>query len=452
MTDTGRLSLDDAPFSRFHLRVTAFTAGGLFCDGFIIGTIGLALPLLIPVMGLGPVWQGTLAASALIGLFFGALIFGPVTDRFGRQKIYLADLLVFVVVSALQFFADGPATLLVLRLILGVAIGADYAIGGALLAEFAPRKWRGRMMASLNATWTVGFVASFGAGFLLQGALGPDAWRWLLASSAVPALITLLMRLGAPESPRWLLSKGREAEARQVVETFIGAEYDIEPTGTTAQRSRYRDLFSRGYGRRTFFGGAFYFCQVFPYYAVGIFLPGIIHALGVEDSTLSEVVYNVVLLLGALAGLLLIDHLPRRRFVIWSFGIVGITLVVLGVDPHGSLAVLLPTLLVLAFVISAASDLESLYPSELFPTEIRASGVGLVTSISRVGAALSTFVLPQMLADVGVGPTMLVLAGVVAAGFLISVWLAPETRGVGLDLDSAGSTPTRRPPATVVPG
>ncbi len=108
---------------------------------------------------------------------------------------------------------------------------------------------------------------------------------------------------------------------------------------------------------------------------------------------------------------MLIDHLPRRRFVIWSFGVVGITLVVLGVDPYGSLAVLPPTLLVLAFVVSAASDLESAHPSELFPTEIRAPGVGLVTSLSRVGAALSTFVLPQMLADVGVGPAMLVSAG-----------------------------------------
>ncbi|OZM76495.1 MFS transporter [Pseudonocardia sp. MH-G8] len=448
MSPTG-LSLDESPFTRFHLRVTVFTAGGLFCDGYIIGSIGLALPLLTPAMGLGPVWQGAMAASVLVGLFVGALVFGPVTDRFGRQKIYLADLVVFVVASALQFFADGAVTLLILRLVLGIAIGADYAIGGALLAEFAPRKWRGRMMASLNATWTVGFVAAYGVGVLLQGAAGPDAWRWMLASSAVPALITLLLRLGAPESPRWLLGKGRVEEARRVIKTYIGPEYDLDPAEVTAPRSRYRDLFTRRYGRQTFFAGAFYFCQVFPYFAVGIFLPGIITAFGVEDSTLSEIVYNGVLLVGALAGLVLMDRLPRRGFVIWSFFIIGVTLVVLGLNPNGSLAVLLPTLLVLAFVISAAADLESVYPPEIFPTEIRASGVGLATSISRIGAALSTFVLPQLLVGVGVGPTMFVLAGVVAAGFVISLWLAPETRGVGLSA-AAGPGPDR--PRRVEPG
>jgi putative MFS transporter len=214
------MTIDDAPLNSFHLRVVAYTTGGYFVDGYILGMIGIALALLAPQLGLGAVWTGLIGASALAGIFIGGLIFGWVTDRVGRQTMYVADLILFVVASVLQFFVEGPLALFVLRLIMGIAIGADYAIGSALLSEFLPRKQRGRLLACLNAIWTVGFVAAYVAGYFMQN-MGPEAWRWMLASSAVPAALILALRLGTPESPRWLLSKGRIDEARQVVKEYI---------------------------------------------------------------------------------------------------------------------------------------------------------------------------------------------------------------------------------------
>jgi putative MFS transporter len=202
------------------LRVAAYTTGGFFCDGYILGMIGIALALLGPQFGLGPVWTGLIGAAALAGIFIGGLIFGWVTDLIGRQLMYVTDLIVFIVGSVLQFFVEGPLALFVLRLLMGIAIGADYAIGPALLAELIPRKQRGSLLACLNVVWTVGFVAAYIVGYFLQN-LGPDAWRWMLASSAVPAVLVLLLRLGTPESPRWLLSKGRVEEARHVVREYI---------------------------------------------------------------------------------------------------------------------------------------------------------------------------------------------------------------------------------------
>lgn len=159
---TATKPIDESPITAFHVRACCYTVGGFVCDGYILGTIGLALPQISEQMGLGSVWQGLLGASALIGIFAGSLIFGPITDKIGRQKMLVADLILFIIASVLQLFVDGPIALFVLRFLLGVAIGADYAIGPALLSEFVPRRRRGRLLSSLNATWTVGFVGEIG--------------------------------------------------------------------------------------------------------------------------------------------------------------------------------------------------------------------------------------------------------------------------------------------------
>lgn len=425
--------MDDAPVTRFHVRVCLYTIGGFFCDGYILGSIGLALPLIVPEMGLGSLWSGLLGAAALVGIFFGALLLGPVTDRVGRQKMLVADLLLFTLASILQLFVTGPTELLILRFILGFAIGADYAIAPALLSEFLPRRARGRLLSSLNATFTVGFVASYGVGFALQAALGDASWRWMLAASAVPAFITLLLRLGMPESPRWLMSKGHVDEARTVLAEHLGPEYELDEQVEPRRQTRYRELFSTKYRGRTVFAGMFWFCQVFPYFGIGVFLPSIVAAFGIGSGVLGEAFYNLLLLLGAIVGLIIMDMLPRRAFVIWSFLIVGVALLLLGLYPTAPIWLLMPTFLIMAFVLSAAADLESAYPSEVFPTEVRASGVGLASAVSRVGAAISTFLLPIILQGLGIGPTMLILAAVVGVGLLISIALAPETRHLPLE-------------------
>ncbi len=226
---TRSMTIDEAPLNGFHLRVAVYTTGGYFVDGYILGMIGIALALLGPQLGLGAVWTGLIGASALAGILVGGLVFGWMTDKVGRQTMYVADLIIFVVASVLQFFIEGPLALFVLRFIMGIAIGADYAIGAALLSEFLPSKQRGSLLACLNAVWTVGFVAAYVTGYFMQG-LGPEAWRWMLASSAIPAALVLLMRLGTPESPRWLLSKGRVEEARRVVKVT----YTPTRTSTTS--------------------------------------------------------------------------------------------------------------------------------------------------------------------------------------------------------------------------
>lgn len=430
------MTIDEAPLNGFHLRVAAYTTGGYFVDGYILGMIGIALALLGPQLGLGAVWTGLIGASALAGIFVGGLVFGWMTDKVGRQTMYVADLIVFVVASVLQFFVEGPLALFVLRFIMGIAIGADYAIGAALLSEFLPSKQRGSLLACLNAVWTVGFVAAYITGYFMQG-LGPESWRWMLASSAVPATLVLLMRLGTPESPRWLLSKGRVEEARRVVKDYIHPDADIDDLlAERGNETSYRMLFSRGLRKRTAFAGLFWFCQVVPYFAIFTFLPTILEGLGMSGGFSSEILLNLFLFAGAIVGVVIMDMMPRRTFVIGSFAILAAVGAVLGAFPGAPVTVILILFSVFAFVIAAAADLESVYPTEIFPTEVRASGVGLAAAISRIGAAIGTFLLPTSVAQLGTGPTMLAATAVLVVGGILSVAWAPETRHVPLSTAS----------------
>ena len=133
-------SLDDAPVTGFHRRMIAVAMGGPFCDGYLLGIMGVALTLITPALGLNTMWEGLIAASVLVGVFIGGAVFGPITDRVGRHLMYVLNLATFVVFSALQFFVTEAWQLLVLRLLIGIAIGADYPIASALTTELVPRK------------------------------------------------------------------------------------------------------------------------------------------------------------------------------------------------------------------------------------------------------------------------------------------------------------------------
>lgn len=427
------VSMDDVPLNKFHLRVTAYTTGGMFCDGYILGIIGFALALMGSQMHLNSVWNGLLGASALIGIFFGSLVFGWITDRIGRQAVYTLDLAFFIVGSILQFFVSNAIELFILRLIMGFAVGADYALGPALLAEFVPRKQRGPILASLNAVWTLGYVVSVVVGYGIQG-LGPNAWRWMLASSAIPAIIVLFLRLGTPESPRWLISKGRVDEARKIVKQYIGPNVDISDLLLEAKnhpKQSYRKLFSAKWRKRSAFGGLFWFCQVVPYFAIFTFVPQIFKSLHMTQPFLSALVLNLFTLVGAGVGVIIMNMISRRFFTIWSFVLMGLSLLILGYWPS-VIGLVVTCFALFAFVISAAGNLETVYPAELFPTEIRASGVGLTAAISRIGAAGGTFILPISIAGIGLGPSMIIAAVILFIGMVISIAWAPETRTLTL--------------------
>ncbi|SER86524.1 MFS transporter, putative metabolite transport protein [Propionibacterium cyclohexanicum] len=404
------------------------TFGANFSDGYALGIIGALLPILTTKWVLSGFEQGMLASSALIGLFFGSMVLGRVGDIIGRQRVYVLNFILIAVASLLQLWAPGLWVLFVLRVLIGFGLGADYAVGPTLQSEFAPRKQRGFMLASLTVLWTVGYVVANVLGVLLVGT--GDAWRWLLASGAIPAIVVLLVRIGAPESPGWLISRGRVEEARAIVRKHLGVELtDAELVTSVGENASndYRRLFVKGQAKRTWFGVVFYSALVLPYFAIYTFVPTIFENLKIQDANLQYIILNFFLLVGGIAGLWLVQRYSRRAATFWSFVVLAVSLLVLGLTSGMPAFVLMIPFAVYTFVMSAASNLTQVYPPELFPTPIRSSGVGLLNGLSRIASAAGTFLLPLMLTGWGIAASMYVLAAVLAVGAVFTWWWAPET-------------------------
>jgi len=440
---------DEMPLRSFHVRIVIASVGGVFSDGFGLGIIGISLGYASPHLGLGPVWMGLLGGASLLGLFGGALLTGPAADRFGRRPIYAYNMAVLGALSVLQGFIHSAPELLTLRLAIGFLLGTDYVVSKALLTEFIPRRLRGRLLGSLSIAWAAGYVCAYVVAFALGGAHAgehAETWRWMLLASAVPCLLVLPLRLAMPESPLWLVTHGRSAAAARVVCDALGA--DIAPPDVPARmpagRGRWRQLFSPSWRRRTLVGCAFFTCQVVPYFAMGTFVSQVMSAMKLENGHLGGVIYNLALLGGAIAGLIVVDRLSRRSFLIGSFGITAITMLMLTLWTDVPAWALILLFAIFASVLSAASNLVYVYLPELFPTDLRASGIGLAVAASRTGSAASTFLLPIIVAYYGVRTSLAACVGVLALGGLICLRWAPETRGVRLGaLDQAASRRSR---------
>ncbi|WP_370949488.1 MFS transporter [Amycolatopsis sp. cg5] len=241
-----------------------------------------------------------------------------------------------------------------------------------------------------------------------------------------------------------LLSKGRRDEAEQLIRKF-GLDVDVATELADAEgRNSLRALFTREHRRSTLFASTFWAALVLPYFAIGTFSPQVLTALGFGDNALAgSLASNGFAVLGVATGCLLVERIGRRRLLIPPFWITAVALAVIGVWPSAPIVVVVLCFLVFSFLNAASSALTAVYPLEVFPTAIRSTGVGFATAMSRVGAAIGTFLFPLSLHHLGVGPTLLIGAAVLAAGGLVSQRLAPET--TGLDLSHASRAAHRLP-------
>ncbi|MDU3568269.1 MAG: MFS transporter, partial [Cutibacterium avidum] len=428
-----------SPESRRFLRhVTAATAFGGGLDGFDLGIISVVILHINHDLGLSPAMEGLVGAASLLGIFIGAPLFGYLTDKFGRQKMFMVDIISFIVIGVAQAFVTGGVSLAILRFLLGMAIGAEYSIGAPMLSEFAPARERGSKLAFLELCWRIGFLIAVLLGYALLW-LG-ISWKWILATSVIPALVVLGLRIGLPESPRWLLRHGREAEAREIVEKHMGPEFfeAEEFAAESVGEDGYRKLFRKGQLRRTVFVCIFWTCIVTPYFAIFTYAPKVLESLNVKSQATGTILSNTVGAIGALIGLLAIDRIGRRRMLIGPFWVQMVVLLVVGLWTNAPSWVLVLGLAVFALVNSYSDILTAVYPSEIFDTDIRSSGVGLGSAMSRIGAFLGTYLLPIGMGTIGIKWCMVIAAGLCVIGAVTGQFMAPETMNRSLTRTSTG--------------
>jgi MFS transporter, putative metabolite transport protein len=429
------VDFEDAPFRRVHWKLAIGATTGYLSDGYTLGVVGIALAGAQSQLALSPGWLGALGGGSLVGLLVGALFCGPAADRFGRRPIFAYNMIAFVVLSLLQLWVRSATELLAIRFLLGVVLGTDYVVVKALLAEFMPRLNRGRALSLMGVAWSLGYALAYVAGFSVQNT-HPGAWRFVLASSAIPALISIPLRLSARESPLWLSLQGRREEAQRIIDTSLGPGFRLPSApARNFAASPWRELLSRRYRRSTFVACALYVCLVVPYFAVSTFIPQVMAALNVSGNETAGLIYILGLMVGSVGGLLMVDWFPRRVFVIGSFAVTSAALLL---SASANLPDFLTVLAfaVFSFVLSAAQAQIYVYLPELFPTSVRASGLGIAVAVSRLGAAAATSLLPLCVARYGVHVALdICIATLVMGGLVCYLW-APETRHARLAVES----------------
>ncbi|GAD08662.1 permease of the major facilitator superfamily [Gluconobacter frateurii NBRC 103465] len=430
VSSSGPITLDDLPANDFHSKLALISAGGPFCDGYILGIIGIALPSIVRELHLTGAETGLVGAAALLGVLAGGMLGGTVSDRLGRRPLFTLNIAAFVVFSLLQGACSGLVLLVTLRFLLGVAVGADYPIATSYVAEFMPRKLRGPVLSGLILAWWVGYTASYAVGYGLS--FFPDiSWRIMLVSSAIPSIVLFCLRMGLPESPRWLVQQGRTEDARNVIREHLKA--DILPSVEHQRHLSLLQIIRSPYRGALVFISAFWILQSAPGFAIHTLQAQLLHQYHVQNALLGSLCITGLTILGILPVTLgLINLMGRRLLLIGTFAISMLGLLLLGVSTTPASWMIFSGFILYSVSEAAGSGLQFVYPNELFPTAIRASAVGMACSFSRLGAALGTFLLPLGYTQFGMQPMMLIAASFMLAGLLISWIWAPETKNASL--------------------
>ncbi len=430
------LTVEDVPLNKFHKSLTVRSGGGGFADGYVLCVIGVALAHISATLQLSTFWEGLIAAASLIGVFFGGFLGGWLTNHLGRRKVYFIGPLLFIGASLAHLWVDTAMGMFLLRLLIGIGVGIEYPVATSMLVEFMPRKYRGSRLAMLTLLWFAGAASAYLFGELLLRTLGADAWPLVLASSALVGVFLFVVRLGTPESPRWLLSKGRDAEAEAVIKAVYGSDFGLHnlPEEQNTRSLTFANLLHSGYGKRMLFIVSFWTCSIIPVFAVYSFAPKVLGALNLKGdiASLGSALITLFFVFGCMIATRIINLIDRRTMLNCSFLLSGLALLCLGIFHASPGLVILMLFAAYALFIGGAQVLVLVYPNEIFPTEIRTFAVGVGTSVSRIGAAVGTYLVPLSLDSLGIAQTMYIAALVSFVGLFMSWARAPETRSLNL--------------------
>lgn len=439
--------LDQSEIHGLHWKIGFFAGLGAWLDGFDYAVIGIALIGIIPTFKPSPGEIAALVAAAYAGGALGGIIFGNLADRFGRKLLFLIDIALFVVFAALSGLAANMWWLIVLRFCLGLGLGGDFPLSSSYMSEFAPKNFRGKLGSWVGSFWWVGAFCAMLVGAVFYYFLSPvDGWRWLLAFGSLPALIALWLRAGLPESPRWYITHGHSEKALQVIKRFnprfteqqLQALKEAILEEKRQPRPRLAELFHPEIIKSTIFTSGFFACYTLAFYAVTIYGPTILKNLGGYTTPVQLAIgtafYFLWACIGAYANVFVVEKIGRKACLLLSFtGMAVILFLVSRVYPSTFYVGILLLSAFQFFQAFGPGALWSSYIPELFPTRLRASGHGMATFTSRLGAVASSFIWPWAVAVFTINGAFVVHGLFAVLGVLLTLWLGVETAGRSLE-------------------
>lgn len=423
-----------APLMPIHLRVLVAVILGQITCGYSLGISGTALSEAAKYIPINDFWTGLIGSGALIGLA-GSVFIGRLSDKIGRRKLLMGNMYVLAFLTLLHLLTNNLLLTFLIRIGIGLMIAIDYTVGNALLTEWLPKGEDSKRQSHLLVYWTLGFIASYIVGTFLTG-LGPSTWQIILATAAIPALVAAIFRsiFRLPASPSWLASQGKIKKANKVIQKHMGRKWRLPRSFFNRNQKEkavkevsFKTLFTKKYLRRTLVGGIFYACQAFAFFGISIFLPILLKGMGIDNAKISGIIYNGGMLVGVILGIILFNKISRRTFLISNFLISGLLIGSLVLFTNLSSIIKLTLFAIFAIILSSGLVLDYPYPTELFDVKVRGMGVGTCITISRIGAAAGTFLLPVLTNKGGADLSMLVCALVLLFSFIVCLIWAPET-------------------------
>jgi putative MFS transporter len=456
--------IEQIPVGKFHRRFIALVSlGGWFdfYDIYMMAYIGAALQQ----SGFLTLHQFTnVIAAGFLGMFTGTILFGMGSDRMGRRSAFVAMLLIYSLFTLAGAFAPTAGWLLVLRFFAGIGIGAELVVIDTYVSEMVPSSARGRYVA---ITQTAGFTAvpivAILVRLLVPTHFAMAGWRWVMVIGSLGSALAWYFRRRLPESPRWLESRGRHAEAEQALallaaespprrqpesrasevappeasETTVSststAHTTCTPASVNAERASFVQLWRSPYRRRTIMLVIFHALQTIGYYGFANWAPTFLLRRGV--SLLHSLEYTLLIALvsplGPAIAVLTSDKLERK----WTIVAMALLIAACGL---GFALWTLPTLIVLSGALVTLcsnwfSALLHAYQSELFPTRMRATGVGFTYSWSRLSASFSSLLIGAVLVRAGVGGVFTLLAAAMLGVALVIGIFGPRTNRIALE-------------------
>jgi MFS transporter, putative metabolite transport protein len=453
------LLLDKSPLRALQRWLWVLSTGGTLLDGFAIFALGVAMPLIMARFHITPDIVGLIGAALVFGAVLGAGIGGPVADRLGRRRLMLTDMIVIAVGGATSALATGPAMLFVGQLLVGVGIGIDFPVSSSYLSEVVPKRSRARMMVATIACQSVGMLlAAAIALLLLKNVESTQNWRFFLVAEGMIALIFFLLGLSEPDSPHWLMTRGRFAEAADGFIRIIPEQREeVLQIISTAEKKSFADaaaqpqapgiaiLFSRPYRARTVLVAVPWFLMDIATWGVGLFTPIILGAITVASdaggvisgdfaNTRGTAAIDLFLLFGFLLGIWAVPRFGRIRMQAIGFAGMTLGMLILMSAVHLSnsglhIALVFTGFILFNLLMNAGPNATTFTLAPiLFPTQLRGTASGFAAGFAKIGATLGVFVLPILKGQFGVPAVLGMVAAVTILGLVITVVFGGEDK------------------------
>ena len=398
---------------------------------------------------------GLTVAIATVGTILGALIGGRLADRYGRKNLLFAIGILYVTGSLGTALAPTHAFLMAFRFLGGVGVGLSSVCAPIYTAEIAPARIRGRLVGLVQFNIVLGILLAYLSNYIIQMIITDEkvAWRWMLGVMLIPSVVFLLLLVSVSETPRWLMSRGRDKEAveisRRLCSTQAESEEQIaeirQQLAADRTKGSLSDFFSRRYSKVIIFAFIIAMCnQLSGINAILYYAPEVMKEAGAskDDAYLMSVAVGIMNLIATMAALTVIDKIGRRSLmIVGSIGyllslgfLTGVMFMYEGnFDSTSSLLVLVGLLFFIAAHAFGQGSVIWVFISEIFPNKVRGTGQSFGSLTHWVFAAVTTYAFPTIIGKLGGGFAFLIFFVCMCGQLFWVLKMMPETKGVPLE-------------------